>query len=72
MTQTCFVEIRCNLSLNTKCSCGEGGREREKQEGREDADDRSLGQTGRLIRRKEGWCMGTGVSKTGEREKERE
>ena len=23
-----YVEVRCNLSLNTKCSCGEGGRER--------------------------------------------
>ena len=22
------VEVRCNLSLNTKCSCREGGRER--------------------------------------------
>ena len=24
------VEVRCNLSLNTKCSCGEGGREGER------------------------------------------
>jgi len=25
---TKYVEVRCNLSLNTKCPCGEGGRER--------------------------------------------
>ena len=43
-----------------------------KKGGREDADDRSQCQIGRLIRRKEGWCMGAGVSKSGERDKERE
>ena len=37
----------------------------------EDADDRSQCQTGRLIRRKEGWCMGTQVSER-ERKRERE
>ena len=53
------VEVRCNLSLNTKCSCREGGRE--------DADIWHQCQIGRLIRRTEGWCMGAGVSKSGER-----
>ena len=52
------MEVRCNPSLNTKCSCGEAGREGERQGGREDADNRSQGQTGRLIRRKGGGaCM---------------
>ena len=41
------VEVRCNPSLNTKCSCGEGGREGERQGGREDADARSQCKTGR-------------------------
>ena len=65
------MEVRCNPSLITKCSCGEAGWEGERQGGREDADNRSQGQTGRLIRRKEGWGMGVGVSKR-ERERERE
>ena len=34
-----------------------GRRDGERQGGREDVDDRSQCQTGRLIRRKEGWCM---------------
>ena len=66
------MEVRCNLSLNTKCFCGKGGREGERWGGREDVDDRSQGQIGRLIRRKEGWYMGVGISKSREREKERE
>ena len=45
-------------------------REGERWGGREDADDRSQGQIGRQIRRKEGWYMGVGISKS--REKERE
>jgi len=53
------VEVRCELILNSKCSCGEGGRE--------DVGDRSQGQIGRLIRRKEGWWWGQG-----QRERERE
>jgi len=52
-----FEEIRCNLSLNNKCPCGEG----ERWGGREYASDRSQCQTGRLIRKKEGWCIGVGA-----------
>ena len=59
-----YVEVRRNLSLR-------GRREGERRGGREDVDDRSQCQIGRLIKRKEGWCMGTGVSKSGERERER-
>ena len=48
------------LSLNTKCSCGKGWREGGGDEGREgECDDTgSQCQIGRLILRKEGWCMG--------------
>ena len=42
-----------------------------KEGGREDADDRSQCQTGRLIKREEGWCMGMGAGVRG-RERERD
>ena len=60
------MEVRCNLSLNTRCSCGEGGRERGGEGERmwiTEAD-------ARLIRMKEGWCMGVGPG-VSEREREK-
>ena len=61
------------MCIRDRCTCGEGGSE--------DADDRRQCQIGRLIRRKEGWCMGLGAGgserergrgREGERERERE
>ena len=54
------------MSLNTKCSCGEEGREGERWGGREGIDHRSQRQRsqcqiGKLIWREEGWCMGVGA-----------
>ena len=60
-----YVEGRCNLSLNTKCSRGEvavGG-------GGVNVDDKSQCQIGWLIRKKEE--VGRGGGEGGERERER-
>ena len=62
------MEDRCNLSLNTKCSCGKGGW------GGGDVDDRSQWVPDwQVDKRKAGWCVGVGVGVVaGERGRERE